>query len=181
MAQTTYRFTFVMTFADYIALSRARESLGPLRGWGRPLRYPVWIAVFLATLWLSSGMDLQVLREADVLVWLLVIPIMIFAIDLFFRHVVYRWVFSRYAIANREAVVEVDQSGVNWTLGPITGAAPWASVTATVHTDSHAFLFLSKIEGITLPSRGLQEGDFAAFLDFVDARMSARGVTPPSA
>ena len=182
MAETPYRFTFVMTFADYVALVRARERLGPLRGWGRALRYPVWTAIFLATLWWMSGMTTQIFREAEVLAWLLVIPIMIFAIDLFFRQVVYRWVFSRYAIANREAAVEVDAAGIRWTLGPITGAAPWRGVTATVHTDSHAFLFLSKVEGITLPARGLQEGDFAAFLDFVDARMALRqAVTPPSA
>ncbi len=146
------------------------------------LRYPVWIAIFLSALWWSGcgSVPLRVYLEWQVLIWIFAIPIMIFAIDLFFRHVVYRWVFSRYAIANREAVVEVDQAGIHWTLGPITGAAPWASVTVTVHTDSHAFLFLSKIEGITLPARGLQEGDFAAFLDFVDARLAARGVTPPS-
>ncbi len=176
MSAEPTRFVYRLEFADYLALGRARERLGPLRGWGRVLRYPVWIALFLATLWWMDGFGapLSVYLSWPVLKWLLAIPVMIFLIDLIFRQVVYRWVFSRYAVAGKEAVVTLDEAGIAWTLGPVTGSAPWSSIVASVATPEHVFLFLSRIEAITLPRRGLQEGDFAALPDVVEARTGFR-------
>jgi hypothetical protein len=180
LADPIFRFAFDMTFADYLALSRARERLGPLRGWGRVLRYPVWLGLFFGAMWWQGALraPLHVYLEWDVVKWVLAIPVMILAIDLFFRHVVYRWHFSRHAIAGKPAVVEIDGEEVRWTIGPVTGAAPLSRVTASLVTETHAFLFLSRVEGITLPRRGLEKGDWAAFLDLLTRKTALR---PPSA
>ena len=175
LPERIFHFAYQMSFSDYLALGRARERLGPLRGWGRYARCLIVGLLFPGLMWWMDGFDTplgQFLRWGLV-PWMVGIALANFVSEEVHRQLVWRWHFSRHVIAQQKAVVEIDEKDIRWVIGPFTGAAPWASVIATPHTDSHAFLFLSKIEAITLPKRGLQGEDWTGFLDFMAVRTSA--------
>lgn len=172
-----FRFTYDTTFADYRALLRARQRLGPLGGHGRWLRYPFVAVLFVATLWWLGGLSApwSLYLRWDVARWIIGLVIFIPLVDLFFEHVVGRWVYSRYAAANRPVSAAVAADGVSWDVDAWSGRFAWSAVRNSVVTADYLFLFIGKLEAITLPRRGLVEGDWDTVLAFVAARLP----TPP--
>lgn len=168
-----FRFTYDTTFADYRALLRARQRLGPLGGHGRWLRYPFVAVLFVATLWWLGGLSApwSLYLRWDVARWIIGLALFIPLVDLFFEHVVGRWVYSRYAAANRPVSAAVDADGVSWDVDAWSGRFAWSGVKNGVVTADYLFLFIGKLEAITLPRRGLVEGDWDTVLAFVAARL----------
>lgn len=172
-----FRLAYDGTFADYRALLRARQRLGPLGGYGRWLRYPFVAAVFMATLWWLGALSAprRAIGAVDIIQWVFVLIVIVVLIDLFFEHVIGRWVYSRYAAADRPVVVSVDAEGVSWSVDAWSGRFAWSAVRNSVVTDDHLFVFIGKLEAITLPRRGLAGDDWDGLLAFVAGRLP----TPP--
>ncbi len=169
-----YRFASDTTFADYRALLRARQRLGPLRGHGRWLRYPFVAVLFLATLWWLGGLSAHwsLYLRWDVAKWIVGLVLFIPLVDLFFDQVVGRWVFSRYAAANKPLVASVDPDGISWAVDAWSGRVAWSGVKNAVVTADHLFLFIGKLEAIPLSRRGLADGDWEGFLAFATERLA---------
>jgi hypothetical protein len=168
-----FRFTYDATFADYRALLRARQRLGRLGGHGRWLRYPFVVLLFVATLWWLDGLRApwSVYLRWDVAGWIIGLVLFIPLVDLFFERVLGRWVYSRYAAADRPVSAAVDAEGVSWVVDAWSGRFAWTGVKSSVATTDYLFLFLGKLEAITLPRRGLVDGDWDSLLAFVAARL----------
>lgn len=171
--EAAYRFASDTSFADYRAVLRARQRLGPLKGHGRWLRYPVLLLILIAVLWWFGGLSVpwRVYLQWDVAKWLLGLFVFIPLVDLFFDQVVGRWVFSRYAAANKPLVATADDEGVAWAVEAWSGRIAWGAVKAAVVTPDHLFLFLGKVEAVPLSRRGLSGGDWDGFLAFANARL----------
>ncbi len=170
-----YRFASDTTFADYRALLRARQRLGPLRGHGRWLRYPFVAVLFLATLWWLDGLSApwSVYLRWDVAKWIVGLVLFIPLVDLFFDQVMGRWVYSRYAAANRPLTASVDADGISWAVDAWSGRVAWSGVKNAVVTADHLFLFIGKLEAIPLPCRGLAEGKWDDVIAFATERLPA--------
>ena len=170
-----FHFAYDGTFSDYRALLRARERLGLLKGYGRWLRYPSMAVIFLATLWWLGALSApwRVFFTWDVAKWIIGLAIALPLIDLFFDQVLARWVYSRYAAADRPLDVTVDAQGVSWRVDAWSGHFAWSGVKTSVVTPDHLFLFIGKLEAITLARRGLVQGEWDDALAFVAARLPA--------
>jgi hypothetical protein len=169
-----FHFAYDGTFTDYRALVRARERLGLLKGYGHWLRYPSMGVIFLVTLWWLGALSApwRVFLSWEVGKWILGLAIALPLIDLFFDRVLARWVYSRYAAADRPVKVTVDAEGVSWNVDAWSGRFAWSAARNGVVTDDYLFVFIGKLEAITLPRRGLAEGNWDEFLTFVTARMA---------
>jgi len=169
----TFRFSYDSTFADYRALLRARQRLGPLKGHGRWLRYPFVAAVFVLTLWWLGGfaVPLRDYLSWSVAKWVIGLAVFVPLVDLVFERVVGRWVYSRYAAADRPVTASADGEGLSWTVDAWSGRFAWSGVRNAVVTPERLFLFIGKLEAITLPRRGLQGDDWDEFLAFVEGRL----------
>lgn len=172
-----YRFASETTFSDYRALLRARQRLGLLRGYGHWLRYPSFAVVFVTTLWWIDGLSApwSVYLRWDVAKWMVGLVIFIGLLDLFFDRVVGRWVYGRYAAADRLLTASVDGDGISWAVDALSGRVAWSAVKNAVVTADHLFLFIGKQEAVPLSRRGLTEGDWDSVIAFAAARLA----TPP--
>ena len=171
----SYRLAYHGTFADYRALVRARERLGPLRGHGRWLRYPFVVGLFFATLWWLGALSgsRSAVAAVDIVQWVCALVVFVALVDIVFEHGIGRWVYSRYAAADRPVSVSVDAEGVSWNVDAWSGRFAWSAVRHSVVTDEHLFVFIGKLEAITLPRRGLEDGDWDGLLAFVTERLPA--------
>ncbi len=154
--EAAYRFASDTSFADYRAVLRARQRLGLLKGHGRWLRYPSLLLILLAVLWWFGGFAVpwRLYLQWDVAKWIIGLFIFIPLVDLFFDQVVGRWIFSRYAAANKPLVASVDDEGVAWSVEGWSGRIGWGAVKAAVVTPDHLFLFIGKVEAVPLSRRG---------------------------
>jgi hypothetical protein len=168
---TTIRFAYRLSLGDYLALNEARRRLGPFGRFARPARYLIWYALFLALLvWMGGAASWRMYFEWEVASWLLLAMFIPFLIDLVFDHVVLRWYFHRNAASRADIVADIDEAGVRWTLGHAAGQMAWAGIPEHVLMGDRLFLFLDKMQGITLPRRGLAAGDWDAFVALVRYR-----------
>jgi len=169
-AQSRFSLAYDLTFADYRALSAARQRLTWAGRYGRVGRFVAVIAIFFAVVlgisW-NDGIPFSALLEWEVVRWYLAFPVVIVAIDLFFDRVVARWTFKRLAGAEKPLSMVVDTSGLDWVLNASSGHTDWSAFTARVVTPDHLFLFVSKVEAFTIAKRGLEGGDWDGFLAFV--------------
>ncbi len=175
--EAVYRFASETTFSDYRALLRAMQRLGPLRGYGRWLRYSSFAVIFVATLWWLGGLSTpwSVYLNWDVAKWMVGLAIFIPLLDLFFDHVVGRWVYSSYPAAGRLLTASVDGDGISWAVDTRSGRVAWSAVKNAVVAADHLFLFIGKLEAVPLSRRGLTEGDWDSLVAFAAARLA----TPP--
>ena len=152
---------------------RARQRLGLLKGHGRWLRYPSLLLILLAVLWWFGGFAVpwRLYLQWDVAKWIIGLFIFVPLVDLFFDQVVGRWIFSRYAAANKPLVASVDDEGVAWSVEGWSGRIAWSAVKSAVVTPDHLFLFIGKVEAVPLSRRGLAGGDWDGFLAFATARL----------
>lgn len=165
MDEPLFRFSYTGTFTDYRALMRAKRSLGPLGRHAWIVRYLAVAVIFAAFVaWFGNfSVPVSAYLHWDVLRWVLLLVLFVPAVDLFFDHVVGRWAFSRFAAANRLIDIAVDEAAIAWSVGAWSGRFEWPGVVDTVLTPDYVFLFLGKIEAITIPQRGIVSGDWPAF------------------
>jgi hypothetical protein len=166
---TPFRFAYRLNLADYLALNEARRRLGPFGRFARPARYLIWYGLLIAMLWLMDSFrdGWRVYLEWEIAIWIPVVLAIPFLIDLVFDHGVLRWYFHRNAASKADITVDVDDEGVRWTMGHAAGQMAWAGIPDHVVMEDRVFLFLDKLQGITVPRRGLIAGDWDAFLGFV--------------
>jgi hypothetical protein len=173
-ASSEFRFAYRLSHADYLALNEARRRLGPFGRFARPARYAIWYALFLAMLWWFDGFAAgwRAFLAWEVARWMPVVVAVPILIDLFFDHVILRWYFHRNAASQADIEVGINEAGVNWTMGHAAGQMAWAGIPERVVMGERVFLFLDKMQGITLPRRGLVGGDWDALVGFVRSKIA---------
>ena len=174
-----FRFAVRLSHADYLALNEARRRLGPFGRFARAGRYAVWYLIFLVVLigpllpeLSTHGIHWPVFLEWDVAGWVLLVLAFPFLLDLVFDHVVLRWYFHRSAASKQDVTADIDGEGVRWTMGHAEGRMSWPGIPQYVIVGDRVFLFIDKVQGITLPKRGLVSGDWDDFLAFIRGRMA---------
>src|SRR3990172_1052901 len=157
-----YVLTYTNGFGDYVAMIRAKRSIGPMGAFGPFTPYIVVSLIYLVITVLGQvwdGVPLSALLEPQSLLIILAgVPlVMIFValIDLLFTQGLYRLVFKRFVLANAELTVRLDDSGIQWSGNDFAGSCQWSKVERVVETKDRIFLFVSKIEGLILPRRAL--------------------------
>lgn len=177
----SYTLAYTYSYEDFVALVRAKRSLGPIGRLGPAAPYLVVGALYAMTFILMrvwSGDSLADLLEIDTLAALLigvpVVIVLVWLVNVAFLGLVYRPVFKRFAIANKEIAVTLDDAGAKWTAGGLIGQCSWSSVERSVETDDYVFLFFSKVEGLPLPRRAMKsEREFRALAKYVRDHVNA--------
>ena len=93
-------------------------------------------------------------------------------INFLFESVIYRLIFRRYALANADLSITVDDDGIRWSAKGVAGNLGWALMKRVYLGKDHVFVFISKIEGLGFPRRGLPTG--VAFDELVNFLRSRR-------
>jgi hypothetical protein len=164
-----FRFRYRLHLADYLVLSDARNRLGPVGRHLWPWRYLIWYGLFIAFLWWIGGLTLnwRIYLHWKVGGWILFVLILPFLIDLVVNQVILRWSFHIQAASKADIAVDIGEASVDWKLGHSAGQMGWPAIRYRVVLKDRVILFLDKIQGITLPRRGLVAGDWDAFLALV--------------
>lgn len=177
-----FRFRYRFDLGDYLALSHARNRLGPVGKYLWDWRYLVWYALFLAVLWWMGGLtgDWDVYLNWEVGGWVLFALAMPVLIDLLFNHVMLRWYFHLQAASKADIAVDAGEGGLNWAMGHAAGQMGWPAIRYRAILKNRVILFIDRMQGITLPRRGLVAGDWDAFVALVqrtseDARTKEKG------
>lgn len=160
----TYRFDR----ADYIALLKARRSISALSRFGRWGRYACFglffvVLVNLGNL-LSWSFDPLIDGVTSAVVFVLII-LMAPLGEWIGDRVLSRWVFPRFAVANKELTIAFADDGLHTrNSGGVEGKFPWSSVTRIFETKDYLYLWISRAEAIVVPRRALSSDDAAAAL-----------------
>jgi hypothetical protein len=169
----TYRFGS----ADYIALVRARRSIGPfgrLGRWGRAVLFGLLIVGLLIVF--SSDTVLQAPWLA-LAVGAVAFVLMVLAARLgeyLGERMMARWWFPRYSVADKDVTLEFDDEGLHSTVGGIEGRVPWRAITRVFETKDYLLLALSRAEMIAVPVRALASADaFAGLARYVRTKVDA--------
>ena len=157
-----YTLTFDYGYDDFAALIKAKRSLGLMGALGPATPYIVVSALYLLFMVASLAYDgmpfAEMLRAPAVFYILVGIPLVIALvaiINFLFARLAFRPVFKRFALADKEVTISLDETGVTWTGGGLSGACPWANVKWIVETKDRLFLFISKVEAVVLPRRAV--------------------------
>jgi hypothetical protein len=116
--------------------------------------------VFVALGYTWDGVPVSRLFEGENLLLLLsgvlVVIVMIAVIDFVFLHGLYRLVFRRFALANRELTVTLQNDCIKWASAGFGGECAWRNVKWLIETKDRLFLFISKVEAIVCPREPLR-------------------------
>jgi YcxB-like protein len=165
-------------FEDYLVLMHARRELAPL---GRPGRYALWFAVYLATilflnpalLWPGSWT-----WQAGAIVFgggLLTMIAVLVGIDLLFKRFVYPTQYARLSVAGQPVEMTIGEDGFHWQTSLGSGKLEWSAVRRVVSMPDSTILFLSRVEGIVLPARAFASPQaYAEAIAFVGSRAGPR-------
>jgi hypothetical protein len=165
-----FQFGYTFLVADYRAFLAARRQLYPIKGalwrWRYALVPAITLIVGGAMAW-SDGVPLRrllstevVLAFAPIIAGLVVCLVLV---DLISDRVLTPWIFRRFAMANQPVDVVIDDEGLAWTSGGIRGSLLWSRFGRAVEAGNAMFLFISKVEAITLPRRAFASPEeFAA-------------------
>jgi YcxB-like protein len=170
-----FSLTYTYDYGDFVALVRAKRSLGRLGRFGVVTHFLVVGALYLALAaagFAWDGVPLATLIEREnllmLLAGLLVAIVIVAVIDFVFLHWLYRLVFRRFALANREMTVTLDDDRIAWAATGFAGECAWSSVKWMVETKDRLFLFISKVEAIVLPRRATaSDTEFQSMAAFV--------------
>ena len=175
--------TYTYSFDDYLALVRARRAMGIFGGLGGVVHYVLAVIAFLLVL--AALRDWRTMSFADVFTTgslaliiggAVFICFVIAAIDQFFERVLYRLLFRRYAIANSELSITVDDESIRWSAKGVSGNIGWPLTKRLYLARDHVFVFISKVEGLVLPRRGVAPpATFDELVSFLRARVAAAG------
>jgi hypothetical protein len=182
----THAVTYTFGFDDYLATARARAASGMFGGHVRWVRYAIVVAVYVATmigLAISDGTIEDLLHDLQGLGLILggavVVVFICLLIDLLFERIVYRWAFGRFAMANADLAVTLDEQGLRWSAPSLSGTLGWPRVRRVIVTPGYVFLFISKIEGLALPRRAFAtEAAFNEAARYAQLQAAAATRTP---
>lgn len=181
--------TYTYSFDDYLALIRARRAMGAFGRYATVIRYILFVVTFLLVLaaltdWNASSLGDFANAETAMLIvgGMIAIAAFITLVDLFFDRVLYRLVFRRFALANSELTVSVDDNGIAWKGRDITANTAWPMVKRIYVGNDRLFIFFSKIEGLVLPARSLpSEAAFRDLVEFVRRHMGGNDAVAATA
>lgn len=170
-----FTLSYTYGYDDFAALVVAKRSLGLMGVLGRATPYVLVSLLYLVFMIGSLAFDGVPLTEMlsaptifYILVGVLLVVLCVAIINAFFARLALRPVFRRYALANKEIAITLEESGLKWTGGGFTGGCPWDNVKWVVETKERLFLFISKVEALVLPRRAVSsEQDFEAVAAFV--------------
>src|SRR5258708_8130569 len=142
--------TYTYSYDDYLALIRAKRAMSIFGGVGGVVHYVLLSAAYLLgiaalTDWRTTSLaDLVAPRSLAIIVGGVVgICVAIALIDVFFDRVLYRVVFRRYALANAELSLAVDDEGIRWSGKGISANLAWPRVKRVYLGRDHVFGFIS--------------------------------------
>jgi hypothetical protein len=155
-----HSLTYIYGYDDFAALIRAKRSIGPMGKLGPITPYLAVSALYLVLIVSSLAWDnispAEMLKAQTLLLILAGIPVvmvLVAVINLVFMRLVYRLIFQRFALADKEITVILDESGIKWSGDGFAGQCIWSKVKRVVENDERLFLFISKVEGLVLPRR----------------------------
>jgi hypothetical protein len=171
---------YTYTFANYQALREAKRKLNPVDQAIWQWRY-AWVLgfnlVFLAyTIW-SYGLTAEQVLTWDFL-WetgplFLGLLAFVYAVDLLFDQVLARWVFKRFAMADKPIAVKFTDSKIAWSSEGIQGEFDWAKIIKLVMVRDYLFLFISKMEAIGVSRRAVSSDDaFDSLVTYAKERVN---------
>lgn len=178
--------SYTYSYEDYLALIRARRALGMFRGVGGVQHYILAAIAFVLVLggltdWsTASYADLVTPRSlAIVLGGIGGLWVLMALINFLFESVIYRLIFRRYALANADLAITVDDDGIRWSAKGVAGNLGWAVMKGVYLGKDHVFVFISKIEGLGFPRRGLPPGaSFDELVSFLRSRVTVSSPMP---
>lgn len=144
------------TFDDYLMLVRARRQQSMF---GPKWRYPVWFAIYLASIaWVSPEVFTPAsLGRLDV--WLVigggiaVMAVLIALVDLLFDRFLYRLAYRRLATAGADIALDFGDDAISWRAAEMSGRLPWSAIKSVVEMPEGIVLFIGRIEGMAVPRR----------------------------
>ena len=167
----TYRFGP----ADYIALIRARRSIGLLGRLGRRGRAVLFGLLLVGLLIVFSGDAVSHAPWLVLTVGAIVFVLMVLAAlvgEYLGERLMARWWFPRYSVANKDVTLELGDEGVHSMAGGIEGRVAWRSITRVFETKDFLLLALSRAEMIVVPKRAVASADaFAALARYVRTKV----------
>jgi len=170
-----FTLTYTYGYDDFAALIVAKRSLGLMGVLGPATPYVFVGFLYLAFLIGSLAFDGVPLADmlrgpavVSILAGLLTVMVLTALINLFFTRLALRPVFKRFAAADKEIIITLDEDGIKWSGAGSMGGHPWGNVKWIVETKQRVFLFISKVEAIVLPRRAVSsDGEFEALTTFV--------------
>jgi hypothetical protein len=175
----TYRFEL----NDYAALVRAGRTLG-LLGWlGRWGRIALFTLVF-GTLVLIAAVTTTFWDApmSTVLGFAAFIYALLFATvalaDVVGEPLLFRHRYRRFAIADKQVALRLNDNGVRATFAGVESSIPWPSFTRLIEASEHLFLFLSRAEAIVIPVRAV--GNSEKLAELARSIRAKLGATPQS-
>ena len=177
--------SYTYSFEDYLALIHAKRAMGMFRGVGGVVHYILAAIAFLLVLggltdWSNDLLaDLVAPQSLAILLGGIVgVCGLIALIDFLFERV-YRLIFRRYALANADLSLTVDEDGIRWSAKGIAGNLGWSLVRRVYLGKDHVFVFISKVEGLGFPRRGVPtEAAFDELVSFLRSRIASRRPGP---
>jgi hypothetical protein len=170
-----FSLTYTYGYDDFVALVRAKRTLGPMGRFGWVSPYVVVSALYVVLVaagFAWDGVPVSRLLEGQNLLMLLagmlVVIAIVAAIDFVFLYWLYRLVFRRYALANREITITLEDDRIKWSSGAFAGECAWSGIKRMVETKDRLFLFISKVEAIVLPRRAVaSDAEFRSIAAYV--------------
>lgn len=157
-----YSLTHAYGYDDFAALIRAKRSIGLMGKLGPATPYVVVSALYLVLIVSSLAWDglapaemIQGQMPLMILAGIPLVIVLVAAIDFIFMRLIYRLVFQRFALADKEITVTLNDSGIKWSGGGLAGECGWFNVKRVVETKECLFLFISKVEGLVMPRRAV--------------------------
>lgn len=150
----TYAVTYTLRFNDYLAIVQAHEASGRFGRHARWVRYAVFVSIYLTIIGIFHGTSLHDSQSFGlVILGAVALVVLCLLLDFLFGHIVYRWRFGRFAMANAEVAISLNAEGIHVSAPSRSGTVRWSGVRRIMTTPDYIFLFLSKIEVIALPRR----------------------------
>lgn len=170
----------IFDYPTYQALRRAKRSLNRFDAFLWNWRYALFPGMtFISIVFysLAHGRSMN-----DFLSWdfLSIISLMILALvvfigitDLAFEGLT-RWIFGRFAMANKSIVITFTENGIAWSSEGLRGEISWTKVIRLITSKGYLFFFISKQEAIGLSRRAVAtEEEFESIVSYAKERVNA--------
>lgn len=169
------KFSYVFERRDFVALTKAmvrRSVLATVLTLFFAIIIATHIFIFMALKGAESVPPDYVKLYVNLLpLWFLPLIFTLFGRQL--AGLLAAYVFKKNASANKEIVMELQESSILARSEGIRSEVSWTSIVRIIETDRHLFFALSKREALTLPKRAFaSEAEFAEALRFVSSHVS---------
>lgn len=176
-----HQVSFRLDFPYYQALRDAKRKLSPIDDFIWRWRYALALAIsFIIFLWLvfRSEFSFTEMMSWSFLLSLggvgLMLPLMIFLVDLIFDQLLSRWIFRRSSMAGKMLTLKLNSKGIAWWAEGIRAELDWKRVRRIVPLNDYLFFFFGKMEAIGLPCEAAPQEAFDSIVSFAQERVNGQ-------